>query len=458
YQENGVLSTPKHFPGHGDTSEDSHLDLPSVTYDRETLEEVHLPPFQAAIDAGADSIMTSHVIIEAIDPELPATLSEDVLTGLLREEMGFDGLIVTDAMSMQAIKDNWGAGEAAVMTIQAGADIVMATGTLNEQKETFEALLSAYESGELSQERVDASVERILAKKVMYGLFDNRYVDPDEATDVVNTQAHKALAESMAQDSMTLVKNDDTLPFDSESDESTFVVGPEIYNQSNYIEAIADDVQAKTNGDVDYYVTSEDPSDSDIDEAVQQAEEADRIIVSTFSAGELAEGQGQLVNALAETEKPVASISLGLPYDIKEYPDVDAHIATYAIERWGSAVPVAWEAAVDVIYGADPSGKLPVTIEGHYDFGHGEDYEAAPPESAEDIKTLVGQLEYEGSFASDTAPRALMRHLDAVSHYEDQEADEKVIKHMQGFNDLLDHQQNNELISAEAYNLLQSQA
>jgi|GEM_PF-188871 len=458
YQENGVLSTPKHFPGHGDTSEDSHLDLPSVTYDRETLEEVHLPPFQAAIDAGADSIMTSHVIIEAIDPELPATLSEDVLTGLLREEMGFDGLIVTDAMSMQAIKDNWGAGEAAVMTIQAGADIVMATGTLNEQKETFEALLSAYESGELSQERVDASVERILAKKVMYGLFDNRYVDPDEATDVVNTQAHKALAESMAQDSMTLVKNDDTLPFDSESDESTFVVGPEIYNQSNYIEAIADDVQAKTNGDVDYYVTSEDPSDSDIDEAVQQAEEADRIIVSTFSAGELAEGQGQLVNALAETEKPVASISLGLPYDIKEYPDVDAHIATYAIERWGSAVPVAWEAAVDVIYGADPSGKLPVTIEGHYDFGHGEDYEAAPPESAEDIKTLVGQLEDEGAFASDTAPRALMRHLDAVSHYEDQEADEKVIKHMQGFNDLLDHQQNNELISAEAYNLLQSQA
>src|SRR5699024_7798703 len=186
YQENGVLSTPKHFPGHGDTSEDSHHGLPAVTYDRETLEEVHLPPFQAAIDAGADSIMTSHVIIEAIDPELPATLSEDVLTGLLREEMGFDGLIVTDAMSMQAFKDNWGVGEAAVMTIQAGADFVMATGTLNEQKETFEALLSAYESGELSQERVDASVERILAKKVMYGLFDNRYVDPDEATDVVN--------------------------------------------------------------------------------------------------------------------------------------------------------------------------------------------------------------------------------------------------------------------------------
>src|SRR5699024_9707152 len=208
---------PKHFPGHGDTSEDSHHGLPAVTYDRETLEEVHLPPFQAAIDAGADSIMTSHVIIEAIDPELPATLSKDVLTGLLREEMGFDGIIVTDAMSSGAIDDEWGAGEAAGMAVKAGADIIMATGTLEQQKETFTALQEAYESGELSEERLDESVERILATKVRYGLFDNRYVDPEEATDVVNTKSHKELAKSMAQDSMTLVKNDDTLPFDPQS-------------------------------------------------------------------------------------------------------------------------------------------------------------------------------------------------------------------------------------------------
>ncbi|ALX49970.1 glycoside hydrolase family 3 N-terminal domain-containing protein [Lentibacillus amyloliquefaciens] len=459
YQENGVLSTPKHFPGHGDTSEDSHHGLPSVTYDRETLEEVHLPPFQAAIDAGAESIMTSHVIIEAIDPELPATLSEDVLTGLLREEMGFDGIIVTDAMSMGAIDEQWGAGEAAVMAVKAGADIIMATGTLEQQKETFEALLEAYESGELSEEQVDESVERILATKVRYGLFDNRYVDPEEATDVVNTESHKELSESMAQDSMTLVKNDDTLPFDSESNDTTFVVGPEIYNQSYYIEDIADSVQAKTNGEVKRYVTSANPSDSEIDEAVQQAEQADRIIVPTFSASELAEGQSQLVNALEGTEKPVVSISLGIPYDIKKYPDVDAHIATYAVERWGSAVPVSWEAAVDVIYGANPGGKLPVTIEDHYEFGHGENYdEYETPESAEDIKALVDQLKEEGAFTNDTAPRALKRHLTAVNHYEEQEAAEKVLKHMQGFKALLDQQQNNELISADAFNLLQSQA
>ncbi|WP_418608186.1 glycoside hydrolase family 3 N-terminal domain-containing protein [Georgenia sp. SUBG003] len=109
-QSEGVLTSAKHFPGHGDTETDSHLGLPSVGFDRETLEEVHLKPFQAAIDAGADSIMTAHIVVEVIDDELPATLSPAVLTGLLREDMGFDGLVITDGMGMRAISDRWGTG------------------------------------------------------------------------------------------------------------------------------------------------------------------------------------------------------------------------------------------------------------------------------------------------------------------------------------------------------------
>ena len=161
YQKNGMLATAKHFPGHGDTSVDSHLGLAAVTYDRQTLDEVHLPPFKAAIDAGVDSIMTAHVIIDAIDPELPATLSKKVLTGLLREEMGYKGLIVTDAMSMHAIELNWGSGAAGVMAINAGADIVMATGTYEQQLETYDALFQALQSGELSEKRVDESLKRM---------------------------------------------------------------------------------------------------------------------------------------------------------------------------------------------------------------------------------------------------------------------------------------------------------
>lgn len=304
YQDNGVLSTPKHFPGHGDTSEDSHYDLPVVTYDRETLDNVHLPPFVAAIDAGADSIMTSHVIIEAIDPDLPATLSEDVLTGLLREEMGFDGLIVTDAMSMDAIDDRWGAGEAGVMTINAGADIVMATGSLDQQIETFETMVEALESGDLTEERVDESLERILQTKENYNLDERRFVDPETATDVVNDEAHQQLAKRMAQDSITLVKNEDVLPFDADEEAHTLVVGPEIYNQSYYIEDIAAAVDAKSSGNVEYIVTSNDPNADEIEEAVTSTSEADRVIVPTFSADVLPEGQQDLVLALSSTDVP----------------------------------------------------------------------------------------------------------------------------------------------------------
>ncbi|MFB4162362.1 glycoside hydrolase family 3 protein [Alteribacillus sp. JSM 102045] len=375
YQKNGVLSTPKHFPGHGDTDEDSHYDLPTVTYDRNTLEEIHLPPFQAAIDAGADSIMTAHVIVEAVDPELPATLSEKVLTGLLREEMNFDGIIVTDAMSMDAIDEEWGAGEAAIMTVQAGGDIVMATGTLDQQKETFEALLEAYKSGELSNKRLDESLKRILTKKFEYNLFENRFVDPTEAVNIANTGSHKEFASDIGQESITLVKNDnDALPFDKNTNEITFVAGPEIYNQSYYIEDIAEAVSDTTNGDVERYITSENPTSDEIDEAAEQAENADRIIIPTFSADELPEGQSDLVKAMQDTGKPVVTVSLGLPYDIKDYPEVDAHISSYAIERWGSPIQISWEAAVDIIFGAEPGGKLPVSIEDHYEFGHGLNY------------------------------------------------------------------------------------
>ncbi|MCM2535436.1 hypothetical protein NDK43_27740 [Neobacillus pocheonensis] len=151
YQHNGLLATAKHFPGHGDTSFDSHLGLAAVTYDRKTLDEIHLPPFKAAIAAGVDSIMTAHVIINAIDPKLPATLSKKVLTGLLRKQMGFNGIIVTDSMSMNAIDKHWGAGQAAIMAINAGADIVMASGSYKHQLETYNALYHALKSGELTE-------------------------------------------------------------------------------------------------------------------------------------------------------------------------------------------------------------------------------------------------------------------------------------------------------------------
>src|SRR5699024_12403059 len=144
---------------------------------------------------------------------------------------------------MQAIDANWGAGDAAVMSIQAGADIILAEGPPEDQLETYDALYDAYQSGELTEERVQASLERILTKKFEYNLFDNRFVDPYEAKAFVGNQKHQELASQIALDSMTLVKNEDILPFDEESEESTFIAGV------TYGNAIADRVQQQSKGE-----------------------------------------------------------------------------------------------------------------------------------------------------------------------------------------------------------------
>ena len=157
-QRNGVLGTAKHFPGHGDTTVDSHFDLPTVNHDRERIHALELQPFRAAIDADVAAIMTAHIIYHAFDADRPATLSPTILTNLLRNELGFDGLIITDDMEMKAIDDCYRSGEAAVMAVEAGADIVMVLWSPTKQLEVFDALLSAVKSGRISQTRLDQSV------------------------------------------------------------------------------------------------------------------------------------------------------------------------------------------------------------------------------------------------------------------------------------------------------------
>jgi beta-N-acetylhexosaminidase len=224
YQSEGIISSAKHFPGHGGTGFDTHSALSKVSYSEEVLRTVHLPPFQAVIDQGIESIMTSHIIIEAIDPELPATLSKKVLTGLLRNDMGFKGIIVTDAMVMKAISNNWGAGEAAVMAINAGADIVMANGSTADQLDTLDSLYEALQIGKLERSRIDESVERTLTYKLKLKMFDHRWVDIDNATQVVGNKEHWELSERISLDSITLVKNENILAFDPEVNKTTLVV------------------------------------------------------------------------------------------------------------------------------------------------------------------------------------------------------------------------------------------
>ncbi|MER3483715.1 MAG: beta-N-acetylhexosaminidase, partial [Meiothermus sp.] len=195
-QRAGVIATAKHFPGHGDTYLDSHLALPRVDKPRTMLERVELYPFRKAVEAGIPAIMTAHIVYSQLDPLNPATLSKTILTGLLREEWGFGGVIVTDSMGMKAIADNFPDGQAAVRSVQAGADIVLALGSWETKLRQAEAVAKAVETGELSGPRVEESLARL--QRLVQRFPGTPRVYPAEAE-----RADFALMEEAARRSIT---------------------------------------------------------------------------------------------------------------------------------------------------------------------------------------------------------------------------------------------------------------
>ncbi|MFQ6040522.1 MAG: beta-N-acetylhexosaminidase [Candidatus Poribacteria bacterium] len=194
-QGKGVIATAKHFPGHGGATQDSHFHLPTVNGTKDELQNVHLKPFKEAIQrADVSAIMTAHIVYPAYDKAVPATLSPKILTQLLRKEMNFQGVIITDDLKMEAIKQYFDIGLAAVMAIKAGADIVLPLATTPEQQHVYNALLEAAENGEISEERLNESVRRILNLKAKMNLFKRRYVKLENLRKLVGTKAHKDVA------------------------------------------------------------------------------------------------------------------------------------------------------------------------------------------------------------------------------------------------------------------------
>jgi beta-glucosidase-like glycosyl hydrolase/CubicO group peptidase (beta-lactamase class C family) len=205
-REGGALSTGKHFPGHGDTRTDSHYDLPVVAADAETLASRELVPFRAAVEAGVDAIMTAHVALpEMLGPTAPpATLSPGILTDLLRDSLGFQGLVITDALRMAAIADSFGVAEAAVLALEAGSDILL---NPREVTATLDAVEEAVRAGRLTEERVRASARRVLTLKARVGLHRNRFVDLEAVDDIVGSGPHLAVADSIAAGSLVLLRD-----------------------------------------------------------------------------------------------------------------------------------------------------------------------------------------------------------------------------------------------------------
>lgn len=197
-QDNHVVACGKHFPGHGDTSVDSHKELPLVTASRERLEEVELPPFRHACQQGLASLMTAHVLYPSLDSQYPATLSPSVLTDVLRQQMRFDGLVFTDDMEMQAIMDHYGIGEASVLAFQAGADVLLICKEQSRQVAAMDAFAQAVEDGTIPPARIEASLRRVALVKTRF-LHPYKPADPLAARGAVGASSHQALQAQLLQ-------------------------------------------------------------------------------------------------------------------------------------------------------------------------------------------------------------------------------------------------------------------
>jgi beta-N-acetylhexosaminidase len=356
YHAGGVATVAKHFPGHGDTAVDSHFGLPEVTHTRAQLEAIDLPPFRRAIRRGVDTIMTAHVVLRSVDPSgAPATMSRPILTGLLRQELGYGGLIVTDALDMGGATADYPPDVAPVRAFQAGADQLVLAPRMDT---AFAAVLSAVNSGAISRQRLDESVARILTLKLKRGLW-LPFADPARAERVVGAPAHRAAEQRITDRTVTLVKNDDVLPVARPG--RVLVTGWGVPTTSTLGAAIG-----KRGARVTVRETGAAPTPAAIDAAVAAAADQDLIVVSTMNANA---AQQSLVRALLATGRPVVVTAVRNPYDIALFPEVKAYLASYGYTA------ASLEALTRVLYGeVDPAGRLPVAIPSLYPYGHGLSY------------------------------------------------------------------------------------
>lgn len=358
-QSNKVIATAKHFPGHGDTDVDSHLSLPLVPHAIKRLEDVELYPFIKAIENNIDAVMSAHVLFPAIEEEkLPATLSYKVLTGLLRNKLGFKGLIITDCMEMKAIADYFGTAKAAVMAVKAGADLVCVSHHLNLQLESFNAIKEAVLKGEIPESRIDESALRILSVKERYNLFNKPYADMDKVETKVGSIDHLKFAKAISEKSITLVKDERNLiPVKLKN---VMTISPEPIVLTGADDAIKKKVSfceaAKEALGGEAYTISLNPSKEEINYLVNKAEDKELVIIGTYNAS-LNKGQADLVNEILKVNKNVIAAALRNPYDINMFNEVPCYICAYEYTS------LSVESTVKVIWGKiDAEGVLPVEI------------------------------------------------------------------------------------------------
>ncbi|WP_406126579.1 glycoside hydrolase family 3 protein [Streptomyces canus] len=357
YQGAGVAATAKHFPGHGDTAVDSHYGFPVITHSRELWEKLDAVPFRAAIRAGIDSIMTAHIQFPALDASGdPATLSHPILTGILRGELGYDGVVVTDSLGMEGVRTKYGDDRVPVLALKAGVDQLLNPPSLDI---AWNAVLKAVQDGELTEARLDESILRILRLKARLGLFEEPYVSHGGVTRTVGTPAHLAEADRIAERTTTLLVNEKRLlPLNRRTHRKLLVVGADPASPSGTT-GPPTGVLATALTELGFTATAlptgTAPSAATVAQAVAAAQDAEAVIVGTYN---ITAAQKTLVEQLVATGRPVVAVAIRNPYDVAQLPAVPAYLAAYS---W---TDVELRAAARVIAGkAAPRGKLPVPVQ-----------------------------------------------------------------------------------------------
>src|SRR5579862_99126 len=322
-RKNPVLVTAKHFPGHGDTTEDSHMALPRLDADHDRIEAVELTPFRSAIAAGVDAVMTAHLNVPALEPDnLPATVSSKIITGVLREELGFHGLVVTDAMDMQGLAAMFDSAEASVRAIEAGADVLLMP---KRPEEAIRGVVAAVEKGRISRKRLDESVNRVLAAKARLGLRTKKLVDLEAIADVVDSPESGEMAQQVADRAVTLVKDSkDSLPI--RHTENLCLIALTEGRRSQQGIRLIDEVKKRAPG-VTTTVLDPSMSKSDLDQVSEKTSNCTEIIAAayvTVSAYRgnvaLAGGYPDFMNGLIAGKIPVMLVALGNPYLVRSFP------------------------------------------------------------------------------------------------------------------------------------------
>ncbi len=398
-QSRNVLATAKHFPGHGDTAVDSHRGLPIIDLPKSRLEQIELVPFKAVVDAGVGSVMIAHISLPQIDPTIvkplkesvkasyteseiksqsatiPSTLSPVVIGGMLKKELGFDGLIVTDAMDMSGLTIYFNQDEAAVRAILAGADVILKPANTDA---AIRGIKEAVASGRISQERLNESVRKVLAWKFQLGLTKQKITPIEQIDTLVSNRQTRQLSDEIAENAMTLVKNDaENLPVHKDKKAVVLCItnGEDRFFVGNTFTA-----ELRRLGlNVEKIVIDERSTPKEVQEAIEKSKNAGTVIAGLFgrvrsgaknSVG-LPETGVQVLRTVLRDNPNAINVSFGNPYLLRSFPEMK----TYAV-AYGDMASLQRAAARAVMGEIDFKGKLPITV-GSYARGTGIELKAA---------------------------------------------------------------------------------